>query len=270
MDSTHTPDKAAQALIVLNLEPGATKDAIAKRFNEMYSDMQIRLTNAPTPNLKKLYQKNIQEIEDAFQALSGGEASSHDLPSSKPSLVADNSHTISQRPEARIQSGKPAGKSAPDKKPSNMPVIIALGLAILFLASAVLVFNLYNEQKKTTAELEKSLATFTENKQLYSLLENGKFKVKNTSASEIGIVSYIVMYVDNEKKMTKTYDYYDHAINIKPGQTYDFNKVDGLNTIWDGSVVAFTLELNYQGGSQIWAGFWQQMAKDNVLNIKLD
>lgn len=44
-------------LEILNLDESATINEIEARFNELYSDFQIRLTNAPTPNLKKLYQK---------------------------------------------------------------------------------------------------------------------------------------------------------------------------------------------------------------------
>ena len=52
-----------KALAVLTLEPGVSAETIEKRFNELYSDMQIRLTNAPTPNLKKLYQKKLRMVK---------------------------------------------------------------------------------------------------------------------------------------------------------------------------------------------------------------
>ena len=52
-----------ESLEILSLAEGASVQEIENKYNELYSDFQIRLTNAPTPNLKKLYQKNHQDLE---------------------------------------------------------------------------------------------------------------------------------------------------------------------------------------------------------------
>jgi len=45
---------------------------VRRRYQKLYNDFQIRLTNAPTPSLKKMYQKNIQDLRAAAEALAPG------------------------------------------------------------------------------------------------------------------------------------------------------------------------------------------------------
>jgi predicted component of type VI protein secretion system len=62
----------AEAAEMLGLWPGSPPDEVRKRYQKMYNDFQIRLTNAPTPSLKKMYQKNIQDLRAAAEALAPG------------------------------------------------------------------------------------------------------------------------------------------------------------------------------------------------------
>jgi predicted component of type VI protein secretion system len=62
----------AEAAEMLGLWPGSPPDEVKKRYQKMYNDFQIRLTNAPTPSLKKMYQKNIQDLRAAAEALAPG------------------------------------------------------------------------------------------------------------------------------------------------------------------------------------------------------
>jgi tetratricopeptide (TPR) repeat protein len=55
-----------QALEKLELEDGATQNEIQQQFNEFYNEFQIRITNAPTEHQRKLYQKKLIELEEAF------------------------------------------------------------------------------------------------------------------------------------------------------------------------------------------------------------
>jgi len=62
-------EEAAELLGVL---PGAPKHEIRKKYQKIYNDYHIRLTNAPTPSLKRMYQKNLQDLKAAAELLSPG------------------------------------------------------------------------------------------------------------------------------------------------------------------------------------------------------
>lgn len=64
-----TVEEAAE---ILGLWPGTPADEVRRRYQKMYNDFQIRLTNAPTPSLKRMYQKNIQDLRSACEVLSPG------------------------------------------------------------------------------------------------------------------------------------------------------------------------------------------------------
>lgn len=65
----------AEAAEILGLWPGTPADEVRRRYQKMYNDFQIRLTNAPTPSLKRMYQKNIQDLRSACEVLSPGAVS---------------------------------------------------------------------------------------------------------------------------------------------------------------------------------------------------
>ena len=64
-----SPEEAAELLGVL---PGAPDYEIRRKYQKIYNDFQIRLTNAPTPSLKRMYQKNLQDLKAAAEVLSPG------------------------------------------------------------------------------------------------------------------------------------------------------------------------------------------------------
>ncbi|MEE8146091.1 MAG: hypothetical protein V3T24_00685, partial [Longimicrobiales bacterium] len=77
--------QADQAHELLGLTADSRPDEIRDRFQELHSEYQVRLTNAPTPNLKKLYQEKLQELETAFRVLSEGQSAGvEDLPAAQP------------------------------------------------------------------------------------------------------------------------------------------------------------------------------------------
>ncbi len=63
---------AAEAAEILGVAPGAPAHEIRSRYQKIYNDFQIRLTNAPTPSLKRMYQKNLQDLKAAAEVLSPG------------------------------------------------------------------------------------------------------------------------------------------------------------------------------------------------------
>ncbi|MCM2257490.1 MAG: FHA domain-containing protein [Vicinamibacteria bacterium] len=63
---------AQEAASVLGVAPGATPDEIRRRYQKFYNEMQVRLTNAPTPALKRMYQKSLTDARQAAETLCPG------------------------------------------------------------------------------------------------------------------------------------------------------------------------------------------------------
>ncbi len=78
-----TREEAAE---LLGTTPEATTGEVRRRFHELYSEMLVRLTNAPTPALRSTYEANLGELKAACRILSPGydEAHDRDLPTSQP------------------------------------------------------------------------------------------------------------------------------------------------------------------------------------------
>lgn len=62
----------AEAAEILGVSPGAGQEEIRRRYQRIYNDLQIRLTNAPTASLKRMYQKNLQNLKVAAETLAPG------------------------------------------------------------------------------------------------------------------------------------------------------------------------------------------------------
>jgi predicted component of type VI protein secretion system len=62
----------AEAAELIGLWPGSPPDEVRKRYQKLYNDFQIRLTNAPTPALKKMYQRNMQDLKTACEVIAPG------------------------------------------------------------------------------------------------------------------------------------------------------------------------------------------------------
>jgi predicted component of type VI protein secretion system len=71
-DETSPIMSVAQAAELLGVLPGTPAHEVKRRYHKIYNDYQVRLTNAPTPSLKRLYQRNLQEVQAAAELLSPG------------------------------------------------------------------------------------------------------------------------------------------------------------------------------------------------------
>jgi hypothetical protein len=66
------PMSPAEAAELIGLWPGSPPEEVRKRYQKLYNDFQIRLTNAPTPALKKMYQRNMQDLRTACEVIAPG------------------------------------------------------------------------------------------------------------------------------------------------------------------------------------------------------
>lgn len=79
-----------KALELLDLEEGASIQEIRKAYQEMYNDMQIRITNVPD-SLRQKYIERLKLIDEAYQVLGGAlEDDITDLPSTGPIEETEN------------------------------------------------------------------------------------------------------------------------------------------------------------------------------------
>jgi hypothetical protein len=58
----------------LQLPPRATPDQIRKQYQTLYSEFQVRVTNAPTPTLRRRYEEQLREVQEAYDLLGAGDA----------------------------------------------------------------------------------------------------------------------------------------------------------------------------------------------------
>jgi predicted component of type VI protein secretion system len=63
---------AAEAAALLGVWPGARPEEILARYQKLRDDLTARITHAPTPSLKRMYQKNLQDLRTACEVLLPG------------------------------------------------------------------------------------------------------------------------------------------------------------------------------------------------------
>jgi hypothetical protein len=285
----HMSKSRLDYLEVLNLDENATSEMIETRFNELFSDFQIRLTNAPTANLKKLYQKNLQELESAYAGLTEGidknnsRTTRSDLPSSKP-IQSTNYHNqnnppnLGNTPPIRTDSTVVAGRSA---KAQNKEAAPATGISltafivtiVVALACIALLTTLYIEGKSEVASVHKEAEKNAEFLRLRNIIKNGKFKVENRTEEIVTLYITHVTFFNNQgvleefKFLGGDNNPKPVSVILNPGKTVSINQYDGPIK-WDGSVVSYAM-LIYKGSSlsSVYSGIWLHEWPENKLVI---
>jgi hypothetical protein len=237
------------------------------------------LTNAPTPNLKKLYQKNLQELNEALEmVLQGGSGEIlKDLPSSTPIYGIDEQtgalggNTRATQPPT-INRPNRSTSAADEKKASAVSRFKTwfgwmLAASILLLAGLVLLFIEYTETKKNAEDFAGKLKTTEAIVKDYANFKNGKFRIQNYGDSPLTINWIIITYRDSEGKLVKHEEYVD--VSIDPNSRQEFKKFEGANEVWDGSVIAYACGLSYHGETFFQAGLWASDSRDGNLILNL-
>jgi len=112
-----------EAAALLGVDPKAGAAEVRRRYQELYSDYQIRLTNAPTPALRTTYQKKLQQLEEASKLLlEGMEVDPHaDLPSASPVL-----ERLDEEPDRAKTAPAAAADEARSRPAWRMPAIMGI------------------------------------------------------------------------------------------------------------------------------------------------
>ena len=272
-----------ESLEILSLAEGASVQEIENKYNELYSDFQIRLTNAPTPNLKKLYQKNLQDLEEAYELLRDGSSPSPsgDLPSSRP--VIDNPSPQSKAkkratsvPQKQNVTAGRTLKSTKSAKTSGINLTTFIIVIVVGLAGISLLASLYYEGKGEVENMRIEAEKNAEFLELKNYIKNGRFRVENRTNDELLIQVTHVTFLDAEGKLTE-YKFLGGknyprpvTLTLQPGKTVNLNQYDGPIK-WDGSVVSYCM-LVYQKNKydRIYAAFsgiWLHEWPENKLVI---
>ncbi len=284
-------------LEILNLDESATINEIEARFNELYSDFQIRLTNAPTPNLKKLYQKNLQELEETYALLTNQKVTSQpktDLPSSKPvqnfqngpsessnkSDVSDNKRQSNPQVIAGRGARTPIPNNNNDKvlKSSGISFNIFVITVVVAVAGIALLTTLYFDGKNEVVEMQKEAAKDQDFLKFKDIFKNGKFKVENRTNQTVTVLITHITFFDNQGQL-KEYKFLGTDGNpksvqvvIEPGKNVSINQYDGP-VKWDGSVVSYAMLVYGNGNSSqpsaVYSGIWLHEWPENKLVITL-
>jgi len=65
----------AQAAELLGIAAGTAPAEVRRQYQKLHNDLQVRMTNTPSPSLKRMYQKNLQELKLACEVLAPGSSS---------------------------------------------------------------------------------------------------------------------------------------------------------------------------------------------------
>jgi hypothetical protein len=76
--ATPVPSTAqAEAASLLGVWPGASPEEVLHRYQKLQDGLLGRLNHAPTPALKRMYQKDLQDLRAACEALLPGSTGAH-------------------------------------------------------------------------------------------------------------------------------------------------------------------------------------------------
>lgn len=274
------PTDRESALLALDLDAEAGDEKIRKRYQELYSEFQIRLTNAPTPELKTTYERRLNELRAAVEILSPQVAASIDLPALEP--VEGGGAAASGGGEA--EGGKAietAGGGAPAAAAQGGPKKRDLARSTLIMAAVDLVLAgavvfcllgslraqatlqaLQDERDGKQAELREVEAaiprTIAKTAALLqskgALLDNADLKICNHAASPLRWQWLNTAWFDAERGDYRTFDTardteWDFLFDdrIEPGATFSGEYVVGEQRIWPGQAIFFAALFVYGG-----------------------
>lgn len=268
------------AAAILNVRPNATPSDVRSSFQELYSDYQVRLTNAPTPALKKAYQKNLEDLRNACEVLHPGFVfdSEGDLPSAQPVRTAVKTAVPHPSQAARAKGAGPVKSEAAGLPKSTLILgILAAVLAAtasLFAIKWIALLNLKDALKGTTdaqlSALTKIPEETAEIRKSLGLLQNGSFQVCNESSDTITITALGVTYRDHEDRLrTFNSSFYDWASwDLSRGSRKKFDFMRAGDTVWDGSVLFYAINFTHKGNEYFLVGPWREV-KDGCLQIAI-
>jgi hypothetical protein len=279
-----------EAMELLNVSEGAASNEIGQAYKQLFSDYQIRLTNAPTPHLKTLYQNNLKKLEEAIKILlpEGIGGGLEDLPTDTPVLQTaagnntQNTATITTKTNSNNKTNQ-TKQTTPEKKSSILLPILGL-VSIISIAAAVFVFiqygGMYNSKKQEADAIKKERDDLKKTVDNFApILQNGKMKVSNNFNATLNISWWSVTYRDKNGDIKKFDSFSDGntpdgagfrfpSYDVKPGQSVELQYISGNSVVWDGSVITYSLFVQDEAGTfYLFSGLWNNDVKDGKLYL---
>ena len=171
---SRTPREEAAAF--LGLPVGATPEAVGRRFEEMSGDLEAKVQSAPTPALRERYQRNLDELRKACEALApgfGGSPRLEDLPSAQPTVVPDEMDVSIPAPLRAAPGG--VDESSPVSAGAPPPATTAIGFLVATIMALCAFFCMSSaKMQKAFVATEKSsgLSQARASAEQYSSMEN--------------------------------------------------------------------------------------------------
>ena len=243
-----------EAAAVLGVAPHASTAEVRARLAELTSDLEARLQQARTPNLKATYQKNLDDAKRAAELLAPGLSAVdvQDLPSVQPTVVPDEMdisipapvraalvHLDESAPER--QSGVPA--KATTYLSFTAMTLIAL-CAFFALSKGKIVKDLVkknNSPERKDALAKQALYAPMDTLEKAGVLKNGALKLCNKSRSPLEVLWLGATYGAPDKEgglVVKSYNSQfceDFKLTIPAGSEVPINlKGAQENCTWDG------------------------------------
>jgi len=263
-----------ESLELFDLPEEATKEEITEKYREMYSDYMLRLTNAPTPNLKKIYNQNIQKLESAFKTLcpDADIDETQFLPSDKPILGTTGSNiniNISNKVDGKKEEKKPEKKP---KSGSSLSLVFVL-LAVLFFSVGLSFFIMYMKREKVIAAQEEKFKILREDSlQMHTRFapfeKNGKLKVVNKCSFNVTVNWLSILFLDEKTNQIRHVKFMKEYV-LKSGESRILENFDsGVN--WDGSVIFYDLRIKRDdaaGSNAYFNGIWANENKNGEVYL---
>jgi hypothetical protein len=280
----------------LSLPQTANFDDVRSRFQELYSDYHIRLTNAPTATLKRVYQRNLEELRLACETLAPGMVftTPQDLPAAEPvqgfAEAKTTQHNSGPSQSTRQKEvAPPKGEVRGSSRSLNIAIVLLALVGAIGIVLGVLWFRAAQQRDSLnaflTASPDEQLTYLTHHEKLAPsllqslvLLKNGKLSVCNDSDSPIDVTWVITNYRGSDgmfhtfnSKNYPTMDNNGEPVWVKwhiggNGGRQTFNMTKGSDLLWDGSVVTYALGVHYDDREYVRGGAWSTV-QDGCVHI---
>jgi hypothetical protein len=256
-----------EAAKLLELAPDAAAGAVNQKYGQMYSEYQIRITNAPTPELRAAFEKRLEELGRAVAVLRGNNDPS-DLPSA---------HPRTEQRERTPEAGKRTEHTPEDPSLPRSAIvawvvaILMAGLCTLLALRWVAARGAQAAAMKKVAEVEANVRVLTaRTMELERVVKNGRFQVCNASSGVLTITSLIVGYFGPKRIEIVNSAYYGYPTwSLAPGARKTFEFVRGQTVVWDGAVAFYALEVSDGNDEYVLSGSWADV-KGDCLKLSLD
>ncbi len=266
--------EAAEAL--LGCQRDAARAEVRRQFQALHTDTHIRLTNAPTPTLRRTYQKALQDLRDACELLAPGEADRNiDLPANEPALAMNA--TPFTAPTARGQEAV----AAPDVLPRSTLVAGVISAVLLTLVTAMGLGWWRERQARadlsaTVQQAQQRLAAAESTiSELNALFVDERMRVRNRSRGSIRILAAAVVYSSVKTGLhvahSGSYGYPEWA--LKPDEVAQIDSGLGRGRDWDGRLLSYALLIQYADAEPfLKTGIWSLDVDrlDKTLPLELD